>query len=239
MNPHRNQLASPAHHVVERTGVRVFKRTHLRTNGASKVSQHGGIHFVSFGQPSGGFGKVSCLARVDDRHRQINGSQFAGQTDLQAASGFQHDQGRVSFFQNRDDLADTRIVVGDMHGLSWGHNADVQGGFGHINANKFFHRALAHTHPCKMRAYWPKQPFGLSVRKRLDAPCSPTGLVSQRAIELSSRAKQNTNFTSALDRQKKHTRGGERGFCYYKSKTALSPSPSDKTTSHSTKPQSG
>ncbi|MEN9478923.1 MAG: hypothetical protein RLZZ298_318 [Pseudomonadota bacterium] len=198
LNPHRNQLASPAHHVVERTGVRVFKRTHLRTNGASKVSQHGGIHFVCLGQPSGGFGEVSRLARIDDRHRQMSGGQFAGQMDLQATSGFQHDQGRAGLFQQRDDLTDTGVIIGHVHGLSRGRNADVQGGFGHINANKFFHRALVHTHPCKMRAYWPKQPFGLLVRNQLDAPCSPTGLVSQRAIELSSRAKQKTNFSSLL-----------------------------------------
>jgi hypothetical protein len=45
----------------------------------------------------------------------------------------------------------------------------------------------------KMRAYWPKQPFGLSVKNRHDAPCSPTGLVSQGADELPHRNQKDQN----------------------------------------------
>lgn len=46
-----------------------------------------------------------------------------------------------------------------------------------------------------MRAYWPKQPFGFSMRNQRDAPCSPTGLMSPGLDELPHRnQKQGCGF---------------------------------------------
>ena len=48
-----------------------------------------------------------------------------------------------------------------MQGFGVRINTDIQGVLGNINSNKLFHDVLAPSHPCKMRACKPKQPFGL------------------------------------------------------------------------------
>jgi len=46
----------------------------------------------------------------------------------------------------------------------------------------------------KMRAYWPQQPFGLSVRNRRGAPCFWTGLEAQGDIELPHRNRRSVDL---------------------------------------------
>ena len=93
--PHADQLLAAPQEGAQLLRLGVRQRPGRRADHVGKVGQGARIQRIRFGQLARGAGKIADLTRVHDDHGQARRGQGAGHRTLQAARGFQHNQGGV------------------------------------------------------------------------------------------------------------------------------------------------
>ena len=144
--PHADQLLAAPQEGAQLLRLGVRQRSGRRADHVGKVGQGTGIQRIRFGQLARGPGKIPDLTRVHDDHRQTRRGQGAGHRALQAARGFQHDQGGLEGLEPVHERRHPARIVRDGPALPGGAQGNIPLGFGHINTNKAWH--VTHTHSC-------------------------------------------------------------------------------------------
>lgn len=100
------------------------------------------------GQLPRGAGKITDLARVDDRDRQAGSGERGGDDLLEPAGRFQHDQVRRKLAQMIDEVIKTGRVARHTKSLVGGMDMNVDMGFDDIDADENgLSRDLLHGDP--------------------------------------------------------------------------------------------
>ena len=94
------------------------------------------IQRIRLGQLASGARKIPHLPRVDHDDGQARRGQRGRGGPLQAARGFQHNQGGAEGLHLFHELHNATSIVGDGPPYPGGAHGNIQLGFGHINTNK-------------------------------------------------------------------------------------------------------
>ena len=137
--PHDDQLLAAPKQGAQLLRLGVGQRAGRRADHVGTVRQGAGIQRIRFGQLARGAGKIAGLPRVHDDHGQARRGQGARHRALQAARGFQHNQGGVEGLHPVHERRHPAGIVGDGPPLSRGAQGNVQLGFGHIKTDKTWH----------------------------------------------------------------------------------------------------
>ena len=157
----------------------------LRLHPLPEEGQHLRIQGIGLGQLAGGAGEVAHLQRVDDRHRQPGRLQRRHGRRLIAPRRLQHHQlGRAGSCRRADQGGDAGRVVGKAldralarpatSSQSLATSIPIHPLSGSSLRSFRFRRRPHSAPPCLIRAWQPRQPFGLWRGDRRTAPCSPT-----------------------------------------------------------------
>ena len=162
--PHDDQLLAAPQEGAQLLRLGVRQRPRCRADHVGKVGQGAGVQRIRLGQLARGSRKIPGLPRIDDDHGQARRSQGARHRALQAAGGFQHDQGGVEGLEPVHERRDPAGIVGDGPALPGGAQGNIELGFGHINTHKALARhsyALLSARPCRYGLNGTRQLYGL------------------------------------------------------------------------------
>ena len=178
-------------------------------NGFGKRCQNRRINLIRLGQLSGGFGKITGLARINDGDRQTCAGQLSRDTHFQSARGFHHDQGRRLLSDCLTIWRNARLIVSNMHRLSIAGSMHTSNVDLDTSMPTNFSTIVSFMAPilAKMRAYWPKQPFGLVSEKSARRSLLPHGLDVPRANRAAEPGQTELFINSFMSGKTKHTRG--------------------------------
>src|SRR5215213_2880280 len=131
---HPRELASSGEDGLQELGFFIREYAGLRTDSPGEASEDTGVYSVGLGEATGGLGEVASLARVYNRNGDARSGYGCGRRALVAASGLQDDQLWAHLFEPFGEGVDPLLVVGDGEGLPIGHEADVEGSLGDVDA---------------------------------------------------------------------------------------------------------
>jgi len=132
---HLDELLPARHQRGQGLSLLVGQRPQFWPNHFGEPSQHVSINGVGLGQLSGGFGKITYLARIDDDHRQPDQHQCTGQRQLHAARRFQDHQRRRHSLQPFTELSPPLFIIYNCK-ASFRPHRHIQLGLRHIDADK-------------------------------------------------------------------------------------------------------
>ena len=186
--PHDDQLLAAPQEGAQLLRLGVGQRARRRADHVGKVGQGAGIQRIRFGQLARGAGKIADLARVHDDHGQARRGQGAGHRTLQAAGGFQHNEGGVEGLHPVHERRHPAGIVRDGPALPGGAQGNVQLGFGHINTDKAWHvthTELLSARPCRYGLTWHQTTVRALGSPGRDDPRSAPVSADQGSIGLS------------------------------------------------------
>ena len=134
--PHGDQLPPPCQQGAEFVGLGIRQGPGGRPHGLGKMGQGPRVEGICLGQLSGGFGKVTGLARIDHRHRQSGGGQRRHHGPLVAPRGFKDNQGGRHGLEALHQGSNPGVIVGHGPTFAGGPQGDIELGFGDIDTNK-------------------------------------------------------------------------------------------------------
>ena len=139
---HLEQLPPARHQSTQMAGRLVRQGTHRWPDRLGEMSDRLGIQAVGLRQPAQRTGEAANLARVDHPHRQAGRGEGAGNADLQAAGGLEHDQRRLKGEQALDQRRHLFCVIVDGEALAGRTEVDVEPALRDVDADK--DRSLVH-----------------------------------------------------------------------------------------------
>ena len=137
--PHADQLLAAPQEGAQLLRLGVRQRPGRRADHVGKMRQRAGIQRIRLGQLPRGTRKIARLPRVDHDDGQARRGQRRRGGPLQAAGGFQHNQGGVEGLQPFHERHDSTGIVRDGPALPGGAQRNIQLGFRHINTHKAWH----------------------------------------------------------------------------------------------------
>jgi len=141
-HPHLNKLSAPPNQCSQLLLLRISQRFHktrrIRAGGQylSQMRQARRINSIRLGQAPHGLGKVACLTRIDDRHRQALRLQRRSTSKLIASCGLQHHQSNAQLPQYLPKRIMTGAIIAELARFAIESHTNVQFGFGYVNSDK-------------------------------------------------------------------------------------------------------